>query len=52
MVKASLSLRHERWLLDVNEGDLVDQNAGLSVGDGWRVVRSVTFEGGMLWTYR
>ena len=34
MVNASASLKHSRWLVLVVEGDLVDQNDGLSVGDG------------------
>ncbi len=38
MVNASASLKHNRWLVLVCEGDLVDQNDGLSVGDGFTLV--------------
>ena len=39
MVKASFSLKHWRWLVLVDEGDLVDQKEGLSlVGDGYQTI--------------
>jgi hypothetical protein len=35
IVNASLSLKHSRWPVLGEEGDLVDQKEGLSVGDGY-----------------
>lgn len=37
-MNASASLKHRRWFVLELEGDLVDQNDGLSVGDGYRDV--------------
>ena len=39
-MNASASLKHSRWLVLEDEGDLVDQNEGLSVGDGCGIVSS------------
>ena len=38
IVNASASLKHSRWLVLEDEGDLVDQKDGLSVGDGCGIV--------------
>jgi hypothetical protein len=48
IVNASLSLKHSRWFVEVEEGDLEDQKDGRSVGDGYRTVNLAVLDKGLL----